>query len=569
MPPIAVPAHLRRFVVEQDYSQYNAIDQAVWRFVLLQNHARLVHSAHPVYARGLTATGISLDRIPNVLEMNEKLARIGWGAVCVDGFIEPRAFQEFQAANILPIAADIRRGEHLVYTPAPDIIHEAAGHAPILPEPVFASYVRRMGELGRRAFGLPGERRVYRAVHALSEIAEEPTTTSAALAAAQLELERAQAAAPPASEATRLSRLYWWTAEYGLVGDVKNYKLYGAGLLSSLWESHACHAPAVHKRALDESCLDVAYDVTRQQPVLFVTPDFESLHELLDRVERSLACNVGGQLALEHARASAELASAQFSSGAWVLGRLTDYDQRAATPAWLQFEDSVALAWERRLEPALAELGRFDRHFVLTGALADGSALSFEPERCPSARRRRFEFASGAIVEGRVERTARANDGRWLYCELSDAELDLPGRPRERLARFVLTPAGEFVSAEAGAIDPRYYPECASSGERVPKPRVLASDEQRLLTLFERAARAHDAGPRAMQEAFPEVEAALGREFPRDWLLRWNLLESLDKSGGDGELRARLRAELEALEIALGYRQPIATGLRYLAQRAA
>ncbi|MGA7121114.1 MAG: hypothetical protein WBY94_13500, partial [Polyangiaceae bacterium] len=143
-----MPAHLRRFVVEQDYSQYTAVDQAVWRFVLLQTHSRLIHTAHPAYKEGLAATGISVDRIPSVAEMNDKLSRFGWGAVCVDGFIPPRAFQEFQAHGILPIAGEMRTREHLVYTPAPDIIHEAAGHAPILPDPVFAGFLRRIGDLG-------------------------------------------------------------------------------------------------------------------------------------------------------------------------------------------------------------------------------------------------------------------------------------------------------------------------------------------------------------------------------------------------------------------------------------
>src|SRR5579871_286609 len=141
-----VPPHLRRFVVQQDYAQYDAMDQAVWRFVLLQTRARLVETAHPAYRDGLAATGISVERIPSIDEMNERLGRFGWGAVCVDGFIPPRAFQEFQALGILPIAAEMRTREHLVYTPAPDIIHEAAGHAPILPDRVYSEYLRRIGE---------------------------------------------------------------------------------------------------------------------------------------------------------------------------------------------------------------------------------------------------------------------------------------------------------------------------------------------------------------------------------------------------------------------------------------
>ena len=60
------------------------------------------------------------------------MSNIGWGAVPVRGFIPPWAFMEFQALGILPIACDMRNSEHLTYTPAPDIVHESAGHSPII-----------------------------------------------------------------------------------------------------------------------------------------------------------------------------------------------------------------------------------------------------------------------------------------------------------------------------------------------------------------------------------------------------------------------------------------------------
>src|SRR5689334_17439640 len=208
-----VPPHLRRFVVEQDYAEYTAVDQAVWRFVLLQMRARLVETAHPAYAEGLTATGISVDRIPSIAEMDDALARFGWGAVCVDGFIPPRAFQEFQARGLLPIAADMRTREHIAYTPAPDIIHEGAGHAPILTEPPYASYLRRIGEIGKLAFTVPEEERVFQASYLLSEVKEDPHRTPESVARVEAELAAALAAVPEDSEATWLSRLYWWTAE--------------------------------------------------------------------------------------------------------------------------------------------------------------------------------------------------------------------------------------------------------------------------------------------------------------------------------------------------------------------
>ena len=80
--------------------------------------------------------------------MNRILKDIGWAAVSVDGFIPPNAFMEFQAYNVLVIASDIRTIDHIKYTPAPDIIHEAAGHAPIIANPEYADYLRHFGEIG-------------------------------------------------------------------------------------------------------------------------------------------------------------------------------------------------------------------------------------------------------------------------------------------------------------------------------------------------------------------------------------------------------------------------------------
>src|SRR5215831_15059788 len=180
-----VPPHLRCFVVEQDYERYTAVDQAVWRFVMRCIRSRLAGAAHPAYRHGLAATGISVDRIPSIADMNDKLGRFGWAAVSVDGFIPPRAFQEFQASSLLPIAADMRTREHLVYTPAPDIIHEGAGHAPILTEPAYAAYLRRIGEVGKRAFTVPEEERVFQASYLLSEVKEDPSASPERVARAE------------------------------------------------------------------------------------------------------------------------------------------------------------------------------------------------------------------------------------------------------------------------------------------------------------------------------------------------------------------------------------------------
>lgn len=571
--PAQLPAHLRRFVVQQDYGAYNAVDRAVWRFMLLQVRARLLDTAHPVYREGLVATGISPDRIPNIHEMDAHLSRFGWGAVCVDGFIPPRAFQEFQANGLLPIAADVRSREHLVYTPAPDVFHEAAGHAPILPEPVFAAYLRRSGELGRRAFTLPEEDVLYAAIHDLSEKKEDPSLSPAEVARAEAELERITSTLPEPSEAARLSRLYWWTAEYGLVGRPDDYKLYGAGLLSSLGESHSCHAPDVHKLPLDETCTTVAYDITRPQPQLFVAPSFEALHEVLDRVAATLAVNIGGATALERALRSRELCTVTFSSGAAAIGVLSGVGPRLDAPAWLELSGPSALARDGAIGMP-DDVVRTDGALIIVGPLSDGrDPATLDEHALDDARGDAtapivFRFASGATVEGHPQRRARGADGRLLALELANARLTLPGRPLETRRRFVMMAAGDVAGAHAGAIDPRFHPDTAFSATLVPKPRALTEAEGQMLRLYQQAERAHNRGAPAMLEEFPRVLAALTREAPGEWLLRWNLLESLLRVRAGAELAEKLRRELEQLEVDFAHLQPIASGLRYLDGRA-
>ena len=163
-----LPAHLKQFIKPQEYSNYTPINQAVWRYVMRKNVSYLSKVAHESYLNGLQKTGLEIDNIPNMYGMNRILKEIGWAAVAVDGFIPPNAFMEFQAYNVLVIASDIRQLEHIEYTPAPDIIHEGAGHAPIIANPEYAEYLRRFGEIGCKAISSSFDFEMYEAIRLLS-----------------------------------------------------------------------------------------------------------------------------------------------------------------------------------------------------------------------------------------------------------------------------------------------------------------------------------------------------------------------------------------------------------------
>ena len=129
------------YVVDQNYKHYTPIDQAVWRYVMRQNVNYLPSVCHGSYIDGLRKTGLSTESIPSMYWMTRILKDIGWFAVAVDGFIPPTVFMEFQAHNVLVIAADIRQIHHIGYTPAPDIVHEAAGHIPIIANKSYTKYL--------------------------------------------------------------------------------------------------------------------------------------------------------------------------------------------------------------------------------------------------------------------------------------------------------------------------------------------------------------------------------------------------------------------------------------------
>lgn len=180
-----LPNHLKQFIVEQHYEKYTSIDHAVWRYVMRQNYSYLKDVAYYPYIPGLRKAGLTIEKIPHLQEMNDALAKIGWGAVTVDGFIPPAAFMEYQAYRVLVIAADIRQLHHIEYTPAPDIIHESAGHAPIIADYDYHQYLSYFGSIGAKAMFSSKDFELYEAIRELSILKELPDTDAADLSEAE------------------------------------------------------------------------------------------------------------------------------------------------------------------------------------------------------------------------------------------------------------------------------------------------------------------------------------------------------------------------------------------------
>ena len=343
-----IPDHLSRYIVEQDYSRYTSEDQAVWRFLMRQLKDYLSVHAHPSYVGGLEKTGIDVDHIPDIGMMDRKLAEFGWGAVPVSGFIPPAAFMEFQSLGVLPIAADMRSIEHLTYTPAPDIVHEAAGHAPILIQPEFAAYLKKYADVARHAIITKKDMDQYAAIRELSDVKENPESSAKDIDRAETHLDAVNRNLTVVSEAGWLSRMNWWTAEYGLIGSLENPKIFGAGLLSSLGESRECLSDHVRKLPLTIDCIDVGYDITEPQPQLFVTSDFEHLGDVLEQLAARMSFRLGGTIGLERAREAATVVTAELDTGLQISGVLDSFMARGEHVDFIKFSGPVSLAFERR-----------------------------------------------------------------------------------------------------------------------------------------------------------------------------------------------------------------------------
>lgn len=343
-----LPKHLKQYIKPQHYEHYTAINQAVWRYVMRKNVDYLSTVAHESYTQGLKRTGISIESIPNMYGMNRILKDLGWAAVAVDGFIPPAAFMEFQAYNVLVIASDIRQLENIEYTPAPDIIHEGAGHAPIIANPEYAAYLRRFGEIGSKAISNAKDFELYQAVRRLSIIKEAKGSAKEEIEKAEKRVDELQQNMGEPSEMALIRNLHWWTVEYGLIGALENPKIYGAGLLSSIGESAWCMTDKVKKVPYSIEAAHTPFDITQPQPQLYVTPDFAFLSQVLEDFANTMALRTGGLSGIQKLIDSKDLGTIELSTGLQVSGNFVSVISHNGEPIYFQTKGKSALAYREK-----------------------------------------------------------------------------------------------------------------------------------------------------------------------------------------------------------------------------
>lgn len=529
----SLPSYLQQFVVDQNYDRYTWQDHAVWRYIMRRNLDHLSGLAHSAYLEGLEKTGISIDRIPNIDEMNEQLSKIGWGAVVVDGFVPPAAFMEFQALKILVISAEMRNIGNILYTPAPDIVHEAAGHAPIIADPKYAAFLQRFGEIGEKAISSRIDYEVYEAIRYLSIIKEYPNATEEEVKKAEKDLEDKLNANTNPSEATRLSRLHWWTVEYGLVGKVDDFKLFGAGLLSSVGESAECLKPKVKKLPLTAEAANINYDITEMQPQLFVARDFDHLMEVLEEFADGMGFKTGSVKAMQTLISAGEVATFRYSSGIQVSSTFTEVlTDGEGKPSYIKGSGPSQLAYQDQELPGHGITYHADGFGSPVGklngeqiALEDFKEEDFLRNRLAIGQQAKLTFESGIQVVGNLDAILN-RDGKNLVLTFSECTVTHPDGSKlfePSWGTYDMAVGAGIDSVYSGSADKEKFNVYPPKSEKKAIPVEHDEKELRLFNLYQKVREIRDSSDGLDQ--LEEISSILKEDYPKEWLLRLEIYE--------------------------------------------
>ena len=531
-----LPNHLRCFIRKQPYDEYTAQNQAVWRYVMQKNIAYLTGIAHKSYLEGIKEAGITVESIPRMEGMNRILKNIGWAAVSVDGFIPPNAFMEFQAYNTLVIAADIRNIDHIEYTPAPDIIHEAAGHAPIIANPEYAEYLRRFGEIGSKAIASIKDYELYEAIRHLSIIKENPNTEKKKIKMAEEVIKDISLKMGEPSEMAKIRNMHWWTVEYGLIGDLKNPKIYGAGLLSSIGESKWCMRSEVKKMMYSIEAASIDFDITKPQPHLFVTPNFVHLSFVLEEFANKMALRRGGLTGVEKLINSTDLGTIELSTGIQISGKFVEViSDEYGKVAYIKTLGPTALAYKNK------ELIGHDKNYHKDGfgspvgklkginiAIEDMSPTDLEAYGIYEGRFTQLQFEGGITVEGEIITGKRNLQGKIILISFRNCTVKVRGEIlfHPSWGIYDMAVGVSVLSAFSGLADPNSYGLQFEPPKEKTKTITYTSQEKELHKLYAEVRQLREKGIiniERLEAIFNELQI----RFPQDWLLRLEIYELL------------------------------------------
>ncbi len=225
-------------VVDQPWSAYTDADHDTWGQLFERQRALLVGRACDEFLAAQDAMGMTPHEIPRFDDLNVVLgAATGWQLVGVEGLLPELTFFEHLAHKRFPVTWWIRKPEQIDYIAEPDLFHDLFGHVPLLMNPLFADYMQAYGRGGVKAHGLGPEALV------------------------------------------NLTRLYWYTVEFGLINTPQGLRIYGSGIVSSKGESlYALESDAPNRLGFDlMRVMRTRYRIDDFQKSYFVIDSFDQL----------------------------------------------------------------------------------------------------------------------------------------------------------------------------------------------------------------------------------------------------------------------------------------------------
>ena len=233
--------------IDQKWSDYTPEQHDVWRILYERRMTQLVDNGSKVFLNGAETIGLRRDSVPDLAGVNAQLGAItGWEAVPVAGFLPAREFFACLAQRKFPTTITIRPREQLDYLPEPDIFHDVFGHVPLHSDPAFGDFLQHYG--------------------------------------------KAASAAESDADVLRMTRLFWFTIEFGLVREDGKVKVYGSGLISSHGDAANALGPNCDRRPFSlDAVFDQHFEIDHLQDVLFVVDSFDQLFEAVTEAERRIA----------------------------------------------------------------------------------------------------------------------------------------------------------------------------------------------------------------------------------------------------------------------------------------
>lgn len=230
--------------MQQQWDKYTEENHDVWRLLYERRMQQLADNGSEVFLSGAKRIGLRPDRVPDLREVNQRLEPLtGWQAVPVGGFLPAREFFGSLAERRFPTTVTIRPREQLDYLPEPDIFHDVFGHVPLHADPAFADFLQTYGRI---------------AVNAQSD-----------------------------ADVERMTRLFWFTVEFGLVHEGGRTKVYGSGLISSHGDAANALGPNCDRRPFSlDAVFEQDFRIDQLQPILFVVDSFEELFAAAREAER-------------------------------------------------------------------------------------------------------------------------------------------------------------------------------------------------------------------------------------------------------------------------------------------